>query len=105
MPLTVPLQAVPSQRLQIVLAGQQCDIAVYQREQWVFTDLRSNGVDIFIGVLSRDAVPLNPRSYMGFLGNLVFIDTQGSSDPTYDGLGSRYQLQYLTESENANVGN
>jgi hypothetical protein len=38
---------------------------------------------------------------MGFIGNLLFVDTQGSSDPTYDGLGSRFSLVYLTAEEYA----
>jgi len=30
-----------------------------------------------------------------FIGDFVFQDTQGADDPTYDGLGDRYRLQYL----------
>lgn len=35
----------------------------------------------------------------GFIGDLAFNDTQGVSDPTYDGLGSRYELIYLEASD------
>ena len=41
------------------------------------------------------------RGYTGFIGNLLFIDTQGNSDPSYDGLGSRFSLVYLTAEEYA----
>lgn len=35
------------------------------------------------------------RGQGDFIGDFIFQDTQGNSDPTYDGLGSRYLLQYL----------
>lgn len=97
----IPLQPVPSQQLQIVLGGQNCQISIYLRADWVFVDVSANGVDISIAVLAHDAVPLVPTTYLGFQGNLLFTDTQGDSDPTYDGLGSRYQLLYLTSEEYA----
>jgi hypothetical protein len=93
--LTVPLQPVPSQQLQIVLGGQNCQIAVYLLGEHLFVDLNSNGADISIAVRARDAVSLVPTAYLGFVGDLIFTDTQGASDPTFDGLGSRYQLVYL----------
>jgi hypothetical protein len=99
--LHIALQPVPSQILSVVLAGQNCQIAIYQKTQGLFVDVSSNGADISTGVLAHDVVPLVPTAYLGFVGNLVFTDTQGTSDPTYDGLGSRYQLVYLTAAEAA----
>lgn len=99
---TVPLQPVPAQQLQIVLGGQNCQIAVYQKMSGLYVDLNSNGDDISVGVIARDVVPLTV-SYSGFIGNLLFTDTQGSQDPTYEGLGSRYQLVYLTADEYAQL--
>lgn len=93
--LQIPLQPVPSQQLQVVLGGQNCQIAVYLKGQHLYVDVNSNGVDISIAVIARDVIPLVPTAYLGFVGNLIFTDTQGSSDPTFDGLGSRYQLVYL----------
>jgi hypothetical protein len=95
----ISLQPMPSQQLQIVLGGQNCQIAIYQKTTGLYVDLNLNGVDISTAVLARDVVPLVPTTYLGFVGNLVFTDTQGYSDPTYDGLGGRYQLVYLTEPE------
>jgi len=37
--------------------------------------------------------------YLGFSGDLEFVDTQGTDDPTFDGLGTRYQLVYLEPSD------
>jgi hypothetical protein len=99
----IPLQAVPSQQLQIVLAGQQVQIAVYTRSTGLYVDTSVNGVDISCGVIARDVVPLVPTTYLGFIGNLIFTDTQGTTDPVYTGLGSRYVLLYLTAAEYATM--
>ena len=98
---SVPLQPVPSQSTKVVLGGQNCQILVYQKPQGVFVDINADGVDISVGTIARDAVPLVCRKYTGFIGNLIFIDTQGSDDPSYDGLGARFALVYLTAEEYA----
>lgn len=98
---SVPLQPVPSQSTKVVLGGQNCQILVYQKPQGVFVDINADGVDISVGTVARDAVPLISREYTGFIGNLIFIDTQGSDDPSYEGLGDRWTLVYLTAEEYA----
>lgn len=98
---TVPLQPIPSQLTKVVLGGQNVQIFIYQKDQGVFVDINSDGVDVVVGVIARDAVPLVCREYAGFIGNLLFVDTQGSSDPSYGGLGSRFSLVYLTADEYA----
>jgi hypothetical protein len=103
MPQQISTQPVPSQILQVTLAGQSCQIAIYQKTQGLFVDLNVNGIDISIAVIAHDVVPLVPTGYLGFVGQLIFTDTQGGNDPTYDGLGSRYQLVYLTPAEVASV--
>ena len=97
----IPIQPVPSQITKVVLGAQNCQILIYQKPQGMFVDINADGVDISVGTIARDAVPLVCREYAGFSGNLVFIDTQGSADPVYDGLGSRYSLVYLTAEEYA----
>lgn len=97
--LQIPTQPVPSQQLQAVLGNQNCQIAIYQKPCGMFVDINSNGVDVSSGILARNAVPLCPFNYNGFVGNLIILDTQGASDPTYSGLGSRFQLVYLTAAE------
>lgn len=99
----IALQPVPSQQLQIVLAGQNCQIAVYQKNRGIFVDVNVNGADISTGIIARDAVPLVPTTYLGFVGNLLFTDTQGTDDPSYEGLGSRFQLIYITAAEYAQL--
>ncbi|EOH6202493.1 hypothetical protein [Citrobacter sp. 50677481] len=37
--------------------------------------------------------------YLGFSGDLVFLDNAGQLDPSYEGLGGRFVLYYIEESE------
>ena len=98
---TVPLQPVPSQVSKVVLGGQNCQISVYQKPQGIFGEISRDGVDIVVATIARDIDPIVSRAYTGFIGNLLFIDTQGNSDPSYTGLGSRFSLVYLTAEEYA----
>jgi hypothetical protein len=101
---SIPLQAVPSQQLQVVLGGQNCQLSIYLKGSWIYVDTSVNSTDISTAVIALDAVPLVPIGYTGFVGNLLFTDTQGTSNPTYDGLGARYQLLYLSAAEYASIG-
>ena len=100
--LQIPIQPVPSQQVLVVLGGQNCLINIYQKGSRIFVDLNSNGTSMCIAALAHNAVPLDAcNAYDGFQGNLYFIDTQGADDPQYTGLGSRWQLVYLTAAEAA----
>lgn len=96
---TVPLQSVPSQSTRVVLGGQNCQISLNQKPQGLFFDLSVDGVAIVNNIIARDAVPLVCREYVGFTGNLLFVDTQGSADPDYTGLAAKFSLVYLTAEE------
>jgi hypothetical protein len=91
----IALQPVPSQQLQVVLDGQQCSLSIYVKSQCMFFDLALSGSPIAYAVQCKNMISLVPTSYLGFEGYLVFVDTQGSEDPQYSGLGSRWQLLYL----------
>lgn len=101
----IPLQGVPSQTVKVILANQNCQIYVYQKQENIYVDMNVDGVDIVTGVIARDVVPIVCREYAGFLGNLLFDDSQGQSDPFYLGLGTRFCLIYLTEDEYALISN
>lgn len=94
MSYVVPLHSIPSQVINITLSGQDCDITVYQKTTGLYFDLSVDGNSIVSCVLCRDRVVLVTQAYLGFIGNLAFLDTQGNTDPSYDGLGSRYLLIY-----------
>lgn len=99
----IPLQAVPNQVLKVILDNQNVQIFLYSKDEGLFCDVNSDGVDIVTGVLCLDGVPIICRAYAGFSGQILFVDTQGVDDPTYDGLGDRYLLIYLTDSEYADL--
>lgn len=91
----VPLAAVPSQTLSIVLRGQSCAISIFTRTTGIYFDLDADGVTIVRGMICRnEARLLLDRGYKGFVGDFVFVDTQGVDDPIYTGLGARWLLLY-----------
>lgn len=94
----VPLQPVPSQTLTTTLGGQSCTINVYTKgieTPHLYLDLSVSGVLVLSGVICRNATAIVRNTYFGFVGDLAFYDTQGSTDPAYSALGSRYVLAYL----------
>lgn len=97
--VTIPIQATPSQQLNVVLGGQNCSISIYQKSAGLYVDLTADGVPVFMGRIARDGVPMIIQSCKCFVGNLMFIDTQDSSDPEYVGLGDRYELVYLESAD------
>lgn len=92
--LQIPLQAVPSQFTKVVLGGQNFQILLQQKEQGLFVDVNVDGVDIVTGVIARDNDDILCRKYTGVIGSLKFYDLQGSTDPHYSSLNSRYVLMY-----------
>lgn len=93
--LRIPLTAVPSQSFTITLGGQRCKISVTQRSTGVFLDLAVNGQTLVACAVCLDRVKIVRFAYLGFAGDLAFIDTQGKTDPYYTGFADRYKLVYL----------
>lgn len=93
--LIIPISPVPAQTLNVMLAGQNCKIAIYEKTTGVFLDLYVSDAPIMTGVICRDRVKLVREEYLGFTGDLAFCDTQGLDDPTHAGFGSRFLLVYL----------
>jgi hypothetical protein len=94
--MIVPIQALPSQSALITLGGQNCNVTVYQKSTGMFLDLAVSGRPIISGAICRDRVLLVRQAYLGFTGDLSFMDTQGTEDPRFTGLGARWVLMYLT---------
>ena len=93
--LTIPLAAVPSQSLSVSVAQQSVGLRIYQKSSGLFLDLFIAGSPIMSGVLCRDLVYLVREAYLGFTGDLTFMDTEGGDDPQYSGLGTRWLLLYI----------
>lgn len=98
---TIPLSAVPSQSLSVLLGGQKVEMTLRQRSTGLYADISLNGKQILAGILCQDRTRIVRRAYLGMKGDLVFIDQQGKTDsnPTYDGLGSRYVLYWIEPGE------
>lgn len=98
--LLVPVVPAPSQTLRITLAGQDCRLAIYERQRYgLFLDLAVSDKPIITGTICLNRVRLVQSAYLGFVGDLLFSDTQGSTDPVSAQLGSRYLLAYLEASD------
>lgn len=95
----VTIQAEPNQTFAALLGNQSCQINLTTRRTGLFIDLFVGNDPVIQGVICQDRNTLVKYAYLGFVGDLVFQDTQGTSDPEYTGLGSRYLLQYLEASD------
>ena len=94
---TISLQQVAAQQIEVPLNKQPCIIRVCQRDDDIYVDLYVNGEAVVLGALARDRVGLTRHSHLPFKGELLFVDTHGSEDPQYTGLGDRWRLLYLYE--------
>jgi len=90
----VPITSVAAQTFTIQLGGQNCAITLYQKSNGLYFDMTVNNSTCVNTVLCLNLVGLVREAYYGFGGQLAFVDTQGTSDPYYTGLGSRYLLVY-----------
>lgn len=97
--LIVPVQATENQTFAVLLAKQNCRLNIYQKFYGVFMDVYVSNQLIIGGVLCENVNRVIRSTYLGFIGDFWFFDTQGNSDPHFTGLGSRYQLQYLEETD------
>ena len=99
----VPLQPIPAQIVKTVLADKIVTLKVYQLRYGMFIDVSINS-ELEIGaVICENMNRIIRSAYLNeefsFGGDFVFQDTEGSRDPTFEGLGSRYKLLYLTQAE------
>lgn len=98
--MQVPLTALPAQTLGIILANQNCGIALSTLPTGLYFDLTLDSTPIVTKMICRNGARLLlDRQYLGFVGDFIFVDTQAGNgigqDPIYAGLGTRYQLLYL----------
>src|SRR5260370_426301 len=115
--LQIPLSAVSSQTLSIVLDGQSCQIAVYQKQPitdeygvaaGLFFDLIIGGAPIINTARCPDrTLILQDKRYLVNplnMGEFMFLDTLATeggpptfngAPPYYTGLGSQFVLLYL----------
>lgn len=95
----IPLEAVPRQSLQVQLAGQPITLTVYQLAYGLFVDVYLADALVLGGVIAENLNRIVRSAYLGIVGDFIFVDQGGTSDPVYTGLGDRFQLCYLTQAE------
>ena len=101
---TIPLQTLKNQTLQVQLGTQNCTLTVFQFTYGLFATLLVGAQDIVVSQPCQNGNRLVRDAYLGFSGDLAFVDTQGSSDPVYTGLGTRWQLLYFAPADLALLG-
>ncbi|MCH4025001.1 MAG: hypothetical protein LKH76_08500 [Acetobacter fabarum] len=99
MAVVIPLSAVAYQSLRVPLSGRACRLDVQQRSTGLYAALWVDDSPVLAGVLCQDRTWLVRQSATTLPGDLAFADTQGTQDPDYTGLGSRFVLVYA---ENTN---
>lgn len=103
MAVEVPLIATPNQELAIELNEQDCTIQVRQLGDYLYLTLWVDSTLIVENAICMPIEPIVQGSVSGFTGNLMIVDTSSDSThqslPTYEQLGDRYRLVYLTAEE------
>lgn len=100
----IPVNSVPNQTLVVLLGNQNCRLNIYQKYTGLFCDVYVNDVLIIGGVLCENGNRIVRSVYLGFVGDLIFTDTKGITDPTFNGLGSRYLLFYIEQVDLVTLG-
>jgi hypothetical protein len=95
----VPILDTPSQVLNVTLNGQYTTINLQTRQMGMYMDLYVNNALIIGGVICQNLNPIVRDTYLGFIGDLLFLDQQGTSDPSSPGLGTRYVLLYAAPTD------
>ncbi len=77
----------------------------FRRELWTFSIQALDGTDILTGQTVHVGIPLNRRAVGGPPGLFLAIsETDDIESPTYEELGARVKLCYMTAAEVAELG-
>lgn len=96
---TIPIADAPSQTLSATMGGQSARLRIISRQGSLYVDLYVSDKLIVAGARCLNYMPIVRDVYLGFVGDLVFRDTLGKLDPNSPGLGSRFQLVYMTPTD------
>jgi len=91
---TIPLKQVPSQAVNVLLAGQPCTIELRLMGGRQYFSLSVNGDVICRNVLMVNLSRIVRAAYTGFIGDFAVIDTQGDEPPQYTGWNTRWLLAF-----------
>ena len=102
--IKIPLQSIPSQKLRIVLSGQNLTLRFFYRFGAMYADVYVGGTAVALGSICRNRTAIVENAGDKLSGNLFFIDMLGDTDPNYEQFGSRYVLMYVSASESLPAG-
>ena len=102
--LKIPLKRVPSQKLRVVLGGQNCTINLYYRFGNTYMDLVVGNNVVINGAICRNRSSVVNVANHVFAGALYFLDLLGDSDPNYKLFNDRYILLYVSADESTPRG-
>ena len=94
----VQLSAVPSQRFNIPLGGNDYTLKIYSIDGAMAYDLDVNAVSVISGFEMINDIPLLAYPYQEVNGNLLLAVPE-SETPDYTRFGSSQFLYYLTAEE------
>lgn len=97
--LKIQTNAIPNQTFKTVVDNQNCTITLRTLGGKLYFSLKINDTQIISNQICQNQTKLVPFAYLGLLGHFFFVDEKGSSDPTYDGLNTRYFLMFVSENE------
>ena len=85
---------------QSVSVAQQLLTSELQGYPALYADVSLGTTPIISCRIVRNLIPwLLDAKYYGFAGDFVMVDTLSDTDPVYTGLGSQYQLVYLSAAD------
>jgi hypothetical protein len=96
---TIPLSPIPAQTLRVILGGQDCDLAVYWRQERLYLDLAVGAAVVCRGAICQNGANILQGPSRFFRGSLHFFDTEGRRPPHFEGLNERFFLVYADEDE------
>lgn len=87
----IPLEAVPNQRVSIILDSTAYTIEVLTRNDRLYVTIWAEAQRILANRFLACYAPL--------IREFVLIDLDGTEDPVYNGLGTRWLLAFAEESD------
>ena len=83
----------------VSLSNQPCQIDVLTKSTGVFVNVSVADALVIGGVIALDRNLIVRDAYLGFIGDLAFVDTQGTDDPVYTGFGGRFAFVYYSPAD------
>jgi len=90
----IPISAVPNQKVNAVLNGQNCSFFLREMDGRQYLSLSIDGELVFANTLMVDRIPLKKYDYLPFIGDVASVDKQGTSDPDWKEWNTRFFLIY-----------